>query len=166
MKSENTIKIRESWIKQLYIEFDRICYHYKLRLPSVLIDVREMERTLGQYDPNRKMIVISESLIRDHSWDIVLEVFKHEIAHQIVADNGGSPENPHGQAFQAACARVGTQAWACKASLNLPSKKKTHEPTSEELDKKRVDQKISKLLALGASSNENEAMLAISKAQS
>lgn len=159
------IDMTSVWTKQLYREFEEINWYHKLGLRPCVIQITELgHRRWGQWDPFFRTITLNHKLITDHRWDIVLEILKHEMAHQYVSEILGLPEdNTHGQAFAAACARVGIAGWAAKASGELPE----HIPTLRERvlsqDDEKLLQKVEKLLALAGSTNEHESLLAMQK---
>ena len=102
------------------------------------------------------MIEIARSLLLDHGWGVLVEVLKHEMAHQYVDEILGQPDEAmHGAVFRAVCEERGIDA----SAAGVPS---VHADTS-------VDQhlltRIAKLLALAESSNEHEAQAAMSAAQ-
>jgi hypothetical protein len=99
-----------------------------------------------------RMIRFSRSFLEARSWLTVLEVLKHEMAHQYVSDVlGVEDETSHGPAFKLVCER-----YAIDASASAPQR------TDQEL---RAVERIKKLLALGSSANEHEAKAALRKAQ-
>lgn len=108
---------------------------------------------LGLWDRGRREIVLARSLVRERPWGIVVEVLKHEMAHQYVHEVLGIvDETAHGRAFQDTCARFGIDAAAAG------------EPAPGEVDD-RVIRRIQKLLALAASPNRHEAEAAMAAAQ-
>jgi hypothetical protein len=85
----------------------------------------------------------------------VVEVLKHEMAHQFVTEALGDPDpTPHGTAFRAVCERHGIDASAAGVPDAAPS---------AEAD--RVLARVAKLLALAESPNVHEAELAMAEAQ-
>lgn len=58
----------------------------------------------GQWDETTREISLSRSLITDRPWNEVLEVLKHEMAHQYVSEALHiTDEAPHGISFQNVC---------------------------------------------------------------
>ncbi len=152
--------------KQLQREFDQICYLYKIPLQRPHFEVRDSATFWGQWDPVTRKIAISKQLIEKHPWDIVLEILKHEIAHQYVTEVGHSDEM-HGPYFREACARLAVADWARKAEGEIHPPVQTDEPENKNtpLTETRLIQRVQKLLALANSTNPNEAAAAMQKVQ-
>ncbi len=158
-------KLVFSWNQRLILEFERICYTYKISLKKTRISVEPLADKWGYWDSAKQVIVISKKLILEHSWDVVLQVLKHEMAHQIV-DDIFKIQDSHGQWFQKACEMIGLEKKFQKASIDI-SEAFTHwkhadTSTNDEIQKLI---KIEKLLNLAQSANENEAALAMAKVQ-
>ena len=158
-------QIERSWTEQLYKEYRNILYQYGLSLHLPLIVVMPLKAIWGSWNAASRTLTINSSLIENFSWDIVVEILKHEMAHQYVSERLGpaTDETPHGPKFKAACALLGCSEWSKAATGALPSeipqwKDKTLSPEDERLLKR-----AEKLLALAASSNENEAILAMQR---
>lgn len=146
-----------AWILTLMDEYEELRDHLgtisKLRLPNFCIS-HTLTKTLGTWDRDKRMITISECLLLQGTWDDVVAVLKHEMAHQIVTEHFGvRNEDPHGKTFKKACNLLQIPSSACYTLSDL-----THSPQSNLL------RKIEKLLALGQSSNLHEAESALSKA--
>jgi len=134
-------------------------YRYAMQKP--LISIRDMKRRLGYWSPTRKEISLSRDLVMNHSWDAVLEVFYHEMAHQFAHQVlNAYDETPHGPAFIKACYHLRANP---EASGNYP-------PLDDRMNESRLsDQdkimmKVKKLLALARSRNRHEAESAMAKA--
>jgi hypothetical protein len=129
-----------------------------------MIKISDMMSTWGTWDAFYRTITLSSRLIREHSWDVVLQVLKHEMAHQYVTEVLGlTGDATHGEPFQRACKKLGVAAWACRAAGEIPE----HIPTLRERvlspDDERLLGRVEKLLSLAQSSNEHEALLAMEK---
>ena len=158
----NTKDIEIRWAKQLHKEHRRICYQQSVSLPTPVISIVAGKNRLGYWTPDNHTISISRHLIENNPWEFVLEILKHEMAHQFVSaylDNADC----HGNAFKNACKILGVHpAFAGSGSLQkehlaafmgtLPEKAQT------------LLRRVEKLLALGQSSNESEARAASRKA--
>ncbi|MBA3028969.1 MAG: DUF2786 domain-containing protein [Desulfobacteraceae bacterium] len=131
----------------------------KMRLP--LFSIREMHSRLGTWNVDKEEICLSRHLVMDHSWDAVLEVLFHEMAHQL-ADQVLNPrhEPPHGPCFQKACYLLRANP---KASGNF---KTLDDIVGNSLEPSSNAQlrRIKKLMALATSQNLNEARAAMVKA--
>jgi hypothetical protein len=110
---------------------------------------------LGRFVPETRTIEIARALVLEHPWGVVVEVLKHEVAHQFVSEVLGGDRSAHGPAFRDVCARLGIDA----AASGLPT---SVEPTDDEA---RILEKIAKLLALAESPNVHEAEAAMAAAQ-
>jgi len=135
-----------------------VCRH---AMQKPLISIRDMKRRLGYWSPTRKEISLSRDLVMNHSWDAVLEVFYHEMAHQFAHQVlNAYDETPHGPAFIKACYHLRANP---EASGNYP-------PLDDRMNESRLsDQdkimmKVKKLLALAQSRNRHEAESAMAKA--
>jgi hypothetical protein len=107
---------------------------------------------LGRWEPVTRTLSLSRRLVVDGGWGHVLEVLKHEMAHQYVWEVlGEREETPHGPSFVALCDRLGIDA---SPAGPLPG------------DAGRpVIERVTKLLALAGSPNEHEARAAMAAAQ-
>src|SRR5262249_7846916 len=95
-------------------------------------------------------------LVLGHPWGVVVEVLKHEMAHQYVHEVlGKRDESAHGPAFRDLCEKLGIDAGAA----GVPSAAGTT------ADDERVLGRIARLLALAESANVHEAQAAMNAAQ-
>ncbi len=124
-----------------------------LRAPTVeLVPTRH---ALGRWIPATRTIEISRPLVLEQAWGAVVEVLKHEMAHQYVHEVlRETDQTPHGRAFQEACARLGVDARASGVPDAPP------QPTED-----RIVERIARLLALAESPNRHEAEAAMAAAQ-
>lgn len=156
-----------AWLLQLTQELRDITAYYNLSLPSPFLKITNNKTEYGSWSPYTRTLSISRQLIQDHSWDIVLEIFKHELAHLWVSENyPDRKEEPHGPLFQSACQKLGVAPWARTATVEIDpnTARSQHRQLSEEHE--RQVRRIEKLLALAESSNPNEAALAMDRARS
>jgi hypothetical protein len=158
------VNIEELWAAQLQREHAEISWYHRVNLNPVVMKLSDMMSTWGTWDPFYRTITISTRLIRQHAWDVVLQVLKHEMAHQYVAEvMGVVSDTSHGDLFQTACKKLGVAAWACRASGEIPE----HIPSLRErvlsADDERLLGRVEKLLSLAQSSNEHEALLAMER---
>ncbi len=152
------------WIAQLYKEHKEIAWYHRVALRPVVIRIADMSSNWGQWDSFLRTITLSEKLIREYSWDVVLEVLKHEMAHQYVSEcvpDAGF--KPHGDVFKDACRRLGVATWAAKATGDIPREIPTIRERVLTQDDARLLEKVEKLLSLASSSNEHESLLAMEK---
>jgi hypothetical protein len=114
---------------------------------------------LGLWHGRLRVIEIARSLLVDHGWGVLVEVLKHEMAHQYVDEILGQPdETVHGAAFRRACEERGIDA----SAAGLPRTHGKHDAGGVD---QHLLERIAKLLALAESSNEHEAQAAMSAAQ-
>lgn len=131
---------------------NRDCFNHTMKPPILML--AETDTWLGRWTGNTRHLSLSQSLVLQQSWSVVLEVLKHEMAHQYVEEILHiKDETAHGPAFQRVCQRLGIDA----QSAGLPSAR------SETED--RILRRITKLLALAESPNTHEAELAMQTAQ-
>jgi hypothetical protein len=129
--------------------------HFKDALALPAFEIVPSRAHLGRWVRDTRMIEISRPLVLEQSWGAVVEVMKHEMAHQYVYEVlGEEDEAPHGPAFRATCARLGIDVRAS----GVPQV-----PASS--DEERIVTRIAKLLALAESSNRHEAEAAMAAAQ-
>lgn len=131
-------------------EFNRRYLHKRLRPP--VIALMDASTRLGVWDRKHRQIRLSEALIRDHSWGVVLEVLKHEMAHQFVDEAlGKAHEPPHGTTFRQVCDRLHIRPDA------------TGLPLAPQMapERDRMMRKIRGLLALAGSHEPHEAETAM-----
>ena len=150
------------WSRRLSREYDHIIFTYRLKLKRPLIRVDNLVGRWGVYDPETRTLSLAEGLLRNYGWDVVLEIFKHEIAHQIVFDLFGS-DQAHGPLFHRACEMLGMAGWAKKAETELESQLPQGEEIPLQPEDERLLRRVEKLLALAGSSNEHEAIAAMTK---
>jgi hypothetical protein len=135
-----------AWRNELH--FDR-----KLRAP--LIALSDAERRLGAWHRGTRRLEISRRLVAIRPWTEVIEVLKHEMAHQFVHEVlGEHEESAHGPSFAKVCRERGIDARAA----GLVNADRGVDDTSRVLDK------VQKLLALAGSSERHEAEAAMRKA--
>jgi hypothetical protein len=123
----------------------------RLRVP--VLELADARARLGCWIGQGRRLQISRALLLERGWGAVVEVLKHEMAHQFVAEvlqRGQEP--PHGPTFLEVCAQRGIDARAAGEPA-------VDGPPHPVLDR------VAKLLALATSANEHEAHAAMSAAQ-
>jgi predicted SprT family Zn-dependent metalloprotease len=128
--------------------------YFKDALKPAQLSLRDAEGFLGRYVHDTRSIELSRTFVHSAPWGSVVEVLKHELAHQFVLEVLREQEAPHGPAFRAVCARLGIDA----RSSGVP------EP-SQSPESQRVLERVHKLLALAESDNRHEAEAAAAAAQ-
>lgn len=136
-------------------EYDHLNYALffnRLRRPPLAWS--ESETTLGAWTTMPPGISLSTALLTRYSWVTLIEVLKHEMAHQFVAEVlGKTDESAHGPAFAKVCADRKIDARAAGI------------PQVESGDADHAVDKIRRLLALAESANQHEAEAAMAAAQ-
>lgn len=136
-------------------EYDHLNYSLfgnRLRRPP--LSWSESATTLGTWTTMPPGIALSVSLLTRYSWVTLIEVLKHEMAHQYVAEVlGKTDETAHGPAFVKVCAERGIDARAAGRPDG------DSDATDHTIDK------IRRLLALAESANQHEAEAAMAAAQ-
>ncbi len=154
MHGELTANLERQLVRELLREYKNLNASY-LRggLKTPTIELGTAESFLGRWHQTTRTIEISRALVLGHSWGAVVEVLKHEMAHQYAHEVlGAVDETSHGRAFREVCARFGIDARASGI------------PSAHEADERAVT-RIAKLLALAESPNRHEAEAAMAAAQ-
>jgi len=163
-------RAKKEWEKrvvlELYDEYAYIVRERRLGLKACAIALTDSDSFWAQWNPTTRVILFSRKLIENHNWFQVLSILRHEMAHQLVdeSDARSSMEYKfHGEQFQTACGTLGVPeeyrgATACLQSSNLDWRSEKRDDVTEKLL-----EKVRKLLSLATSSNEHEALLAMSK---
>ncbi len=129
--------------------------YFKNKLRPVTMWLSSSETHLGLYRSDVASIEVSRALVLGQPWGVVLEVLKHEMAHQYVYETLGiTDETAHGPAFQRVCAELGIDA----AAAGLP-----RAPDGAESEK--VIERVARLLSLAKSDNPHEADAAMAAAR-
>ncbi len=154
-----TIELETALLRELRSVYNDVnATFFQRGLKGATIELGDADRYLGRWHRETRSIEVSRRLVLERSWGVVVEVLKHEMAHQYVNEVlGVVDQSAHGPAFRGVCQRLGIDA----AAVGLPDA-----PAVESDDESaRVLERISKLLALAESSNLNEAQAAMNAAQ-
>ncbi|HQY62135.1 MAG TPA: DUF2786 domain-containing protein [Polyangiaceae bacterium] len=123
-------------------------------LTTPRVELVPVESRLGRWVPSSRTIEISSSLVVREPWGTVVEVLKHEMAHQYMSERHGDlDETAHGPVFRELCARLAIDGRA----TGLPD---ATDPASD-----RIASRVARLLALAESPNVHEAEAAMLAAQ-
>jgi len=162
--NENPKAIR-AWTRQLYYEYESICWRYKINMSTPVIEIVIAKGFWGKWCPDlgSGTIKLSLSLIKEHAWDIVINVLKHEMAHQIVTELFKGVDG-HGVIFKKACRMIGLCDEFAESQGDLSKILKTPKKDIFDLKKEKILEKVRKLLSLARSQNEYESSLAMRKA--
>jgi predicted SprT family Zn-dependent metalloprotease len=127
---------------------------FRKRMTVPVFYLIEGTHFLGRWDRVSRSIAISRILLEQDRWAEVIEVLKHEMAHQFVHEClGVLDETSHGETFRRVCKEVGADHRAAGSAM----------PQNE--DGERLLARVAKLLALAGSPNQNEAETAMILAQ-
>ena len=131
---------------------------FRGQLQTPVIELRETRRILGAWEAQTRTLAISREFVLSHPWGAVVEVLKHEMAHQYVTEVlKETGETAHGPAFRAACKRMGVDARA----RGIPQA----EDDGTSTERTRIVERVARLLALAESPNVHEAEAAAAAAQ-
>ncbi|WP_438035049.1 SprT-like domain-containing protein [Sorangium sp. So ce204] len=147
--------------------------HFRRKLRSASIELSDAASRLGRWVSEARAIEISRPLVLTQPWGVVIEVLKHEMAHQYVHEVlGVRDEAAHGPAFREVCTRLGIDGTAAgmPAAGRSPADpggiaRGGDAGASEASVDARILDRIARLLALADSPNANEAQAAMSAAQ-
>ncbi|WP_028580449.1 DUF2786 domain-containing protein [Desulfogranum japonicum] len=164
---QNLNVFEQNWLRQLQKEWEDIQFLYDLPLARPIFQLSRSTTVLGSWDEQHRILTLSSFLIQNHSWQITMQVFKHEIAHQCCSEMGAFhkyAEKGHGPGFKKACELLGVDPPFQRAQAD--TEQALHLLTTEEHTSRhsRILEKVRKLLQLGGSSNEHEAAAALAKA--
>lgn len=149
---------------QLVREYQNICYCYRLSLEAPLFRIVDLRSAWGLWQTQPRMITIASRLIANYPWNTVIEVLKHEMAHQMVSEIYQLTEQ-HGQQFQACCQMLGMASWSRRATIELGEPVYCAEYQAVECVVDPRVRKVQKLLALAERGERHEAALAMQRAK-
>lgn len=141
--------LREEWKHWNQARFRRA-----MRAPVLILS--DTETRLGQWERATRTLSLSRTFVASSAWPLVVEVLKHEMAHQFVSEVLEVHDEPaHGPTFQRVCRDRAIDARAAGR------------PRQEEEDPRtaRVAATVQKLLALAGSDNVHEAETAMRAAR-
>jgi hypothetical protein len=144
-------------VRELALEWRRInAAHFKEALVMPALALVHSRAHLGRWHGATRTLEISRPLVLAHPWGAVVEVLKHEMAHQYVEEVlEVKDETAHGKAFRDVCARFGVDA----AAAGVP------DAPAADGARARVIERVARLLALAESPNVHEAEAAMAAAQ-
>lgn len=141
-------------IARTWEDLNGALFRFKMVRPA--IELVDSSSRLGRWHGGLRVIEIGRALLVDHGWGVLVEVLKHEMAHQYVDEVLGQPDDVmHGAAFRRVCEERGIDP----SAAGIPNVS-----TGNSVDQHLLE-RIAKLLALAESSNEHEAQAAMSAAQ-
>jgi hypothetical protein len=140
-------------LRALAEEYDQINYDlFKdvLRRPELRFSSGHAE--FGTWQPDPPTITLARHLVLERPWGTLVEVLKHEMAHQFVSQVLHVDESAHGPAFAQVCRERGIDA---RARGDIRDGGQRHAVLS----------KVTALLSLAQSGNSHEAEAAAAAAQ-
>lgn len=130
--------------------------HFKRSLKRPQIALSDATSIFARWLADTRTLEFSRTFVREQPWGVVIEVLKHEMAHQLVTDVLRVAEAPHGPTFRTLCEQLGIDARA----QGLPS-----ELAEPDTATSKLLERVRKLLALAQSDNQHEAEAAALAAQ-
>ena len=160
-------ELERAWLSQLAREHAQICHERRIKLLPPIIRLSKSTSRLGAWSGEKREISLSSAFIAGHDWPVVLQVFKHEIAHQLCEELWHEARAGHGASFRKACQLLGVETPFCKAAVDLADglQGALYHHKGQRSTETRLHQRIRKLLALANSDNEYEAGLALARAR-
>ena len=131
--------------------------YFKGGLRAPQFELVSSRARLGRWLEATRTIELSRPLVLEQPWGVVVEVLKHEMAHQYVGEVlGERGETAHGPRFRAVCNKLGIDAAA--SGMPVPVQAAPGEQG-------KIAERIARLLALAESPNVHEAEAAMAAAQ-
>jgi hypothetical protein len=143
-----------------YQRLNEALFKGALRMPQ--LGLSDADSFLGRWFSATRSLELSRKLVLGQPWNVVLEVLKHEMAHQFVHEVLREQEAPHGPAFRATCQRLGIDERAQGTPEAGPD---AEHPFGARAAPSRQLERVHKLLALAQSDNRHEAEAAAAAAQ-
>lgn len=131
--------------------------------PILLVAIDDAQR-LGFFDARDYTIGIHKRLMYTAKDRVVEDLLRHELAHYFVyIENhlGHLDDRAHGPQFQAVCDRYGLSPEVRRATIDVAAE---NDAIEGELQNEAIIAKVQRLMSLAQSDNENEASLAILRA--
>jgi Protein of unknown function (DUF2786)/SprT-like family len=156
-----SVELEAALVRELMAAYQSLNYsHFKRKLRPASIELSNATSRLGRWASDARAIEISRPLVLQQPWTIVIEVLKHEMAHQYVHEVLAiTDEAAHGPAFREVCERLGIDATAS----GMPAAGDAGAAARD--GEARILERIARLLSLAESPNVHEAQAAMSAAQ-
>ena len=153
-----TAELERALVRQLALRYAEVNEdRFRNRLRSPVLALTDATGHLGRWVPATRTIELSRAFTASRPWLEITSVLEHEMAHQFVDEVlGVREETSHGDSFRRVCAERGIDARAAGAPLASTD--------AGDTDASRTLDRIRKLLALAASSNQHEAEIAMRRA--
>lgn len=155
MPSALTAELENALLRELleaWTEINRRDFTSRLRAPVLELHDRA---ALGGFTPDRRSLSLRRDFVVQAPWGQVIEVLRHEVAHQFVHEAlGVTDEPPHGPTFRRVCRERGIDARAA----GLPD-------ASPDAREARLVRRVRALLRLAESPEPHEAAAAATAAR-
>ncbi len=146
---ELTIELENKLLRRLVAEWEGFNHvYFKAAMRKPILHLSASTTRLGQWYGVQRSLELSRTFVLTQPWPQVLEVLKHEMAHQFVDECLGGEEPAHGPMFVRVCQQLGIDARA--TGMPMAS---AHDDDGA---MKALD-RVRKLLALAQSPNQHEA---------
>ena len=146
-------------LRNTWSDINRIYFKSALKRP--LFRLSDSTALLGRWCADTRILELSRLLVQHATWGQVVEVLKHEIAHQYVHEIlNAVDETAHGPAFRETCDRMGADPAASGMPIATGGASLGENP-----ERARLLRRVSGLLALADSPNRHEAESATALAQ-
>jgi predicted SprT family Zn-dependent metalloprotease len=154
MVTELTTELERWLLRELLSQWKQInAAYFKETLAPPTLELTFSASILGRWTRDTRTIEMSRPFVLEHPWGAVIEVLKHEMAHQYVHEVlREESEHPHGPAFRQTCERLGID----RAAAGVPV-------VSDPIETKMIE-RVARLLALAESPNVHEAEAATAAA--
>jgi hypothetical protein len=155
-----SLALENALLRALADAWDQLNFaHFRRQMRRPALTLHEGQRRLGLWNGSRRTLSVGRELVLQQPWATVIEVLKHEMAHQFVDEIlGVTEETAHGPAFESVCRQRGFDA----SASGLPTPPGSAGSATEV---ETVLRRIGRLLALADSPNLNEAESAMREAQ-
>ncbi len=129
---------------------------FKGQLKRPILAFSDTRQRLGHWIAEGRRMELSRYLLTDVGWGVLVEVLKHEMAHQYLEEVLGEPaQEPHGEAFRRICEQRGIDP----AASGLPG------AATLSADTERVLDRVTKLFRLAEQGETHEAEAAMAAAR-
>ena len=159
-------QLEQAALRALQREYAALNYGlFRDRLRPPVLALSNSLGTLGRWVAGDRRLEFSRDLLATQPWPAVVEVLKHEMAHQYVHEHLGiRDEASHGPRFREVCSKRGIDSRAAGIP-DIPDQPNAQTRGSRDARGRRTLERVSKLLALAQSPNEHEAHAAMQAAR-
>jgi hypothetical protein len=147
--TSDTVILRH--LQKSWKHYNQSLFSSKMKCPQMAL--QDFQHAYAMWNPSKKLIAFNRDWVYQTKWLNILEVLKHEMAHQYSSQILHiTQESAHGETFQHICEERGIDARA-SGEIELSDRQKS------------IMRKVHKLLALAQSNQSHEAHLAAQQAQ-